>query len=133
MMDIRRSARISRRTFLAALGTGAAMAAASRIVPAAAFAPLRSHHFPLREDRFTRIFPERPAFFTSVTDELKAAMVEIGRPGGLLDANDNLRAGPVELVGDLDLSENNPNNPIHTAGTTFMGQFMDHDITFDLS
>jgi hypothetical protein len=28
---------------------------------------------------------------------------------------------------------NNPNNPAHTAGTTFMGQFLDHDITFDLT
>jgi hypothetical protein len=28
---------------------------------------------------------------------------------------------------------NNPNNPTHTAGTTFFGQFLDHDITFDAS
>jgi hypothetical protein len=26
---------------------------------------------------------------------------------------------------------NNPNNPTHSAGTTFLGQFVDHDITFD--
>jgi hypothetical protein len=30
------------------------------------------------------------------------------------------------------LSINNPDNPSHTAGTTFMGQFMDHDVTFDI-
>ena len=34
---------------------------------------------------------------------------------------------------DPALSVNNPNNPTHTAGTTFMGQFMDHDMTFDLT
>jgi hypothetical protein len=28
---------------------------------------------------------------------------------------------------------NNPNNPSHTAGTTFIGQFLDHDMTFDLT
>jgi hypothetical protein len=132
-MDINQSAQISRRTFLAALGTGAAMTVSSSFVPAEAFAPLRPRHFVLREDRFGRIFPDLPPFFTSVTDELKAAMDEIGKPGGLLDAKDNLLAGPAELIVDPDLSENNPNNPTHTAGTTFMGQFMDHDMTFDLS
>ena len=25
----------------------------------------------------------------------------------------------------------NPDNPAHTAGTTFFGQFIDHDLTFD--
>src|SRR5262245_46318559 len=133
MMHTSQSARISRRTFLAALRTGAVMAATSGFVPAGAFAQLRHRHFVLREDRFGRIFPDLPPFFTSVTDELKAAMVEIGKPGGLLDAKDNLLAGPVELIVDPDLSENNPNNPTHTAGTTFMGQFIDLDMTFDLS
>ena len=42
-------------------------------------------------------------------------------------------AGPVALIVDPALSVNNPNNPAHTAGTTFMGQFMDHDMTFDLT
>jgi Animal haem peroxidase len=121
----------SRRMFLAAVGAGAVMSATSRFVPAQAQS--RPRHFVLREDRFGRIFPDLPPFFTSVTDELKAAMVEIGKPGGLLDANDDLSKGPVLLITDLTLSANNKNNPTHTAGTTFMGQFMDHDMTFDLS
>jgi Animal haem peroxidase len=29
------------------------------------------------------------------------------------------------------LRVNNPDSPTHTAGTTFMGQFLDHDMTFD--
>jgi hypothetical protein len=126
-------AQVSRRRFLATLGTGAAMTVSSSFVPAKAFAPLRPRHFVLREDRFGRVFPDLPPFFASVTDELKAATVEIGKPGGLLDAKDNLSAGPAELIVDPELSENNPNNPTHTSGTTFMGQFMDHDMTFDLS
>jgi Animal haem peroxidase len=38
----------------------------------------------------------------------------------------------VLLITDLSLSANNPNNPAHTAGTTFVGQFLDHDMTFDV-
>jgi hypothetical protein len=48
-----------------------------------------------------------------------------------MDARDNLDAGPVNLIVDPALNTNNPNNDTHTAGTTFMGQFMDHDMTFD--
>jgi hypothetical protein len=64
---------------------------------------------------------------------LEAALVEIGSPGGILDAGDDLARGPVQLITDPSLSARNPDNPTHTAGTTFMGQFMDHDMTFDLS
>jgi Animal haem peroxidase len=51
----------------------------------------------------------------------------------LLDARDALDKGPVLLITDPSLSNGNPNNPDHTAGTTFFGQFVDHDITFDIS
>ncbi|MFL5337878.1 MAG: peroxidase, partial [Geminicoccaceae bacterium] len=61
------------------------------------------------------------------------ALLELGRPGGLLDANDDLAAGPVLLITDPSLSLNNPNNSQDTAGVTFVGQFMDHDLTFDLT
>jgi hypothetical protein len=59
--------------------------------------------------------------------------MELGQPGGILDANDDLAAGPVNLIAEPALSRNNPNSTTHTAGTTFMGQFMDHDMTFDLT
>jgi hypothetical protein len=55
----------------------------------------------------------------------------MGRPGGMMDAKDALERGPADLILDPALSANNPNNPTHTAGTTFFGQFMDHDMTFD--
>jgi Animal haem peroxidase len=61
-----------------------------------------------------------------------AALRDIGRPGGVLDARDNLAAGPVQLILDRKLIRNNPDNASpHTAGTTFMGQLLDHDMTFD--
>ena len=75
---------------------------------------------------FPDLGPANPA-----TDRVRAALRDIGKPGGILDAADNLAAGPVALIADPNLSLNNPNNPKHTAGTTFMGQFFDHDMTFD--
>jgi hypothetical protein len=79
---------------------------------------------------FGRIFPKLPPF-AAATDAVRAALADLGRRGGLLDANDDLGKGPILLITDLSLSANNRNNPTHTAGTTFVGQFIDHDITFD--
>jgi Animal haem peroxidase len=80
---------------------------------------------------FGRMFPNLPPF-APANDQVLAALREIGRPGGLMDAGDNLAAGPVELIANARLSRNNPDNAApHTAGTTFMGQFLDHDMTFD--
>jgi hypothetical protein len=81
---------------------------------------------------FGRIFPELPPF-AGASAALYAALMDIGRAGGVLDAGDDLARSPKDLIVDPQLSVNNPNNPNHTAGTTFMGQFMDHDITFDAS
>ena len=79
---------------------------------------------------FGRMFPGLPPFAPD-GPALRAALTDIGKPGGILDAHDNLAAGPVELILDPALSVNNPNNATHTAGTTFLGQFLDHDVTFD--
>jgi hypothetical protein len=80
-------------------------------------------------DSFGRMFHLPP--FAPPTPRVKAALTELGRRGGLLDANDDLAAGPVALIVDPALSVNNPNSEHHTAGVTFMGQFLDHDVTFD--
>jgi len=85
----------------------------------------------MRADHFGRIFDLPP--FANASPRVEAALVELGKPGGLLDARDPLDAGPKALIVDLSLSANNPNNPAHTAGTTFFGQFLDHDMTFDAS
>jgi hypothetical protein len=47
-----------------------------------------------------------------------------------MDAQDDL-SDPKALITDPALSAHNPNNPQMTAGMTFLGQFIDHDITFD--
>lgn len=127
---------MTRRNFLGILGTGAAaicVPAAVRFNSAqAAEAAPAARRFVISEDRFGRIFPQLPPFATA-SDQLSAALLEIGKPGGILDAKDNLAAGAAALIVDPALNLNNPNNPQHTAGTTFVGQFIDHDLTFDLT
>ena len=83
------------------------------------------------------MFPGLEPFFRENSPRLQAALQDIGKPGGMLDAQDELGDGgkqaAINLIVDPELSENNPNNPAHTAGSTFMGQFLDHDMTFDLT
>jgi len=62
---------------------------------------------------------------------VQQALRELGAPGGLLDAGDPLHEGPIRLITNPELSPNNRDNAAHTAGVTFFGQFLDHDMTFD--
>ncbi|HEY0604714.1 MAG TPA: heme peroxidase family protein [Herpetosiphonaceae bacterium] len=89
--------------------------------------PPRSNYFD--SGRFGRMFGELPPFAAD-TQQVRAALIEIGKTGGLMDAKDKL-SDPVALITDAALSEHNPNNAKMTAGMTFLGQFIDHDITFD--
>ena len=82
-----------------------------------------------RGDRFGRMFLLPP--FALPTPAVTKALETLGQRGGLMDAGDQLAAGPLQLIVDPALNTNNPNNASHTAGTTFMGQFLDHDMTFD--
>jgi hypothetical protein len=120
----------SRRSFLGRVGAGAgALAAGSTF--GGIFAPAARSQFAATSPTvFGRMFPDLgPA--NSATDRVRAALREIGALNGPLDARDALARGPVDLIVDLTLSANNANNATHTAGTTFMGQFLDHDMTFD--
>jgi len=97
------------------------------VAPAPAPAAARSSTVTTSPANFGRIFGNLPAF-APATDDVKTSLNALGAKGGPLDAQDDLSAGP-RLV----ISANNPNNPSHTAGTTFVGQFIDHDVTFDTS
>ena len=127
--------RLNRRAFLRTVGAtaaGVAVAAAGGWpLPGVAHADDRGgrQNAPAPEG-FGRIFPQLPAFATA-SPALAAALLDIGKPGGILDARDDLSKGPILLITDLALSQNNPNNSTHTAGSTFLGQFVDHDLTFD--
>jgi hypothetical protein len=131
-----RPRRFGRRRFLSGIGVGAAGAAGALVlsdvealgqtvegaVPDA----------PSADPRFGRMF-NLPAFANPTSTAVRDAMTQLGRPGGLLDARDPLHEGPVRLITNPELSPNNRDSLISnmTAGTTFVGQFLDHDITFD--
>lgn len=92
------------------------------------YAPHSCYHTP---GKFSRMFPGLPPFAED-TPEVREALLEIGKIGGILDAEDDL-SDPVASIVDANLSRNNPNSPNRrmTAGMTFVGQFLDHDLTFD--
>jgi hypothetical protein len=79
--------------------------------------------------RFGRLFPALPPFSADVP-LIRDALSELGAVGGPMDAQDDL-SDPVTLITDPAKSAHNPNNPTLTAGFTFLGQFLDHDMTFD--
>ncbi len=88
---------------------------------------------------FGRLFPSLPPF-AEANGKIRAALLDIGAPGGIMDAGDDLAAGPKALIVDPAVNGNptaadpygsNPDNATMTAGSTFIGQFTDHDITFD--
>lgn len=142
--------RPSRRALLGGLGVGAAAAISSPALAAAAERGRRRDRDGGRDeapdgrgtrdgrgrssddgpDRFSRMFDDSPAF-AEADDELREMLAELGKPGGILDAADPLDVGPIRLITEPELSPDNPDNLDHTAGTTFLGQFLDHDITSD--
>ena len=79
--------------------------------------------------RFGRLFPTLPTFAED-TGHVRHALRELGAKGGPMDAKDDL-SDPVSLITDPAKSARNPDNPAMAAGFTFLGQFIDHDMTFD--
>jgi len=80
-----------------------------------------------REMSFTRLFPELPPF-APATDAAREQAKRLGEKGGLIDALDQLDNPILSITNPGDINRDNPNM---TAGMTFLGQFLDHDITFD--
>jgi Animal haem peroxidase len=81
------------------------------------------------QGKFGRLFPTLPAFAAD-TPTIREALNDIGRAGGIMDANDDM-SDPITSITDPAKSLNNPDNPDMSAGFTFLGQFLDHDLTFD--
>jgi Animal haem peroxidase len=95
--------------------------------------PPRSTYYD--KGKFGRMFPMLPPFATD-TASVRNALEELGKKDGIMDAADetDIVANPNlarDLILDPALNVNNPNNPALSAGMTFLGQFLDHDMTFD--
>ncbi|GIE94665.1 peroxidase family protein [Paractinoplanes rishiriensis] len=84
---------------------------------------------------FGRMFPDMQPFVnTADTITLQRtidAIRDIGEFTHAMDAKDVLEKGPAALIVDPALNLVNQNNPNQPAGITFLGQFLDHDLTFD--
>lgn len=89
--------------------------------------PPRSTYYD--QGKFGRLFPSLPPFAMD-SPQLREALKEIGKRGGIMDPKDDLD-DPVGLIVNPAKNVENPNNPNLTAGITFLGQFLDHDMTFD--
>ena len=92
-------ASISRRKFLSKFGTVAAALCAPNVLrnrAAHAQSTDNQRRFVIREDRFGRMFPDLPPF-AEANSKLSEALMEIGKPGGILDAQDELSAGGVRV------------------------------------
>lgn len=78
------------------------------------------------QGRFGRLFPLLPPFAQD-TPAVREALLELGKPGGLMDAQDDMSPGANPVAPN----PNNRDNPAMPEGMTFLGQFLDHDLTFD--
>lgn len=83
------------------------------------------------DDVFSRMFPGLPPFAPQ-TDEVREQAKRLGVKEGIIDASDLLTDPIQSIVNPAVFSPNNPDNPNMTAGVTFFGQFLDHDLTLAL-
>ena len=127
--------RYSRRRFLGYAGAGALAAGAT-------FATARATGLFSEPGTqgFGRMFDLPP--FADESPELIDALVEIGRPGGMLDAKDDFGLGAKKLFLEKYIlvddslyrfvpDKQNPSTRESVAGNTFLAQFIAHDVTFD--
>ncbi len=81
--------------------------------------------------RFGRLFPWLPPFAND-TEAVRKNLRALGEKGGPMDPLDNPN-DPDPVPGNLEKNKDNveKGKPVITAGVTFLGQFLDHDMTFD--
>jgi hypothetical protein len=76
------------------------------------------------------MFPDLPSF-AKQNDTARHVMQLVGQRDGILNAHDNLTDPIQSITNPAVFSPHNGDNPDVTAGVTFLGQFLDHDITLD--
>ncbi len=114
-MPAREGPRWSRRRFLGRSEWAQAVALNPTGIAAAPHRSSAAQGRPsLRPERFGRIFRLRP--FAQASPAVEAALRELGRPGGLLDAADPLSAGPKQLIVDPVPEREQPEQPDADGG-----------------
>lgn len=83
------------------------------------------------DDSFSRMFPGLPPYAPQ-TDEAREQAKRLGVKEGIIDALDLLNDPKESILNPAVHSPNNPDNADMTAGVTFFGQFLDHDLTLAL-
>jgi len=83
------------------------------------------------DDAYSRMFAGLPPFAPQ-TEEAREQAKKLGIQGGLIDAADVLTDPIQSILNPTVFSPNNADNPNMTAGVTFFGQFIDHDLTLAL-
>lgn len=100
----KRNARpFSRRRLLGAVGGGAVAVGAQGAIGVATAGADGRPAASTPPGRFGRIFPDLPPFYDEDDDDrdqLTEALLELGKPDGILDAKDQLDKGPVALIVD---------------------------------
>ncbi len=104
--------------------------AALALFPVAASAQERTRDSRSSENTFIRMFPGLNPF-APASHEAREQAKRLGAQGGPIDAMDLLTDPIQSILNPAVHSPNNPDNPTMTAGMTFLGQFIDHDLTLD--
>ena len=110
------------------ISAGAGLAPSPADAAAPALRPGRHPHphvgAPASSLDFGRIFPGHPPL-AEANDTVRGALLEVGKPGGIMDADDRLLAGPTALIVDPSVNGNptaadpygsNPDNPAMSIG-----------------
>ena len=102
---------LSRRRLIGSLGVGAAGALAMGSSIANAEVPDSELATVVNAPQtFGRMFPNLPPF-AQPTEAVKAALRELGKPGGIMDARDPLDRGPIQLIMDPRSQHGEPRQP----------------------
>src|SRR5688572_28468391 len=81
------------------------------------------------QGRYGRLFPNLEPF-ANPTAGVRNRLMQLGAKGGPMDPQDPA-IPPADALASAASNADNILNPGMTVGFTFLGQFLDHDITFD--
>jgi hypothetical protein len=73
------------------------------------------------------MFPDLPSFADQI-DTARHTVQLLGASDGILNAQDNLTDPFESILNPAVFSPHNADNPNMTAGMTFLGQLLDHDL-----